>query len=400
MESSIFQRIMQAQTMYQESLLTMANVVGVATGYRNQSEDDEPAIVVLVQQKQPLSALSVNDQVPSRIDGLRTDVMEVGYLEAQNSLNPRQRFRPTIPGGASIGHFKVTAGTLGVMVYDTVTNERFILSNNHVIANSNEALPGDAIIQPGRVDGGNDPADKVAELARFIPLYYLEGDVLPPTPTPDPTPNPNPNPIPDPNPTPRPDPVDPGAPGCDIVDVVVGGANMLASLLGSEKRVTTTQAQASAQTDSIPAPTLTAAPQNVAQQTINSVDAALARPDDPNMFQDDILQIGKITGTKPVTLGQRVRKFGRTTSYTENTVNLLNATVNVAYNTSKGTRTARFSGQVIAGAMSQGGDSGSLIVDAQENRAVGLLFAGSAVATIFTPIEVVLNALNVKIVAV
>lgn len=100
-----------------------------------------------------------------------------------------------------------------------------------------------------------------------------------------------------------------------------------------------------------------------------------------------------VSGTKPAMLGQKVRKSGRTTGYTEGTITLLNATINVAY----GDRTARFTGQVITTPMSQGGDSGSLIVDGTENKAVGLLFAGSNLSTIFTPIDEVLSALNVTI---
>jgi predicted alpha/beta-hydrolase family hydrolase len=115
------------------------------------------------------------------------------------------------------------------------------------------------------------------------------------------------------------------------------------------------------------------------------------------MFSDQIRQIGAVSGTKPATLGMRVRKYGRTTEYTEGQVTLLNATVNIAYNTVAGQKTARFTGQVITGAMSQGGDSGSLIVDTAENKAVGLLYAGSELATIFSPIDEVLNALNVNL---
>lgn len=89
-----------------------------------------------------------------------------------------------------------------------------------------------------------------------------------------------------------------------------------------------------------------------------------------------------------------VRKAGRTTDYTQSMITLLNATVNVGYVTVRGPRTARFTGQIIAQPFSQGGDSGSLVVDGAENKAVGLLFAGSAMATIFTPIDVVLAALN------
>jgi hypothetical protein len=125
----------------------------------------------------------------------------------------------------------------------------------------------------------------------------------------------------------------------------------------------------------------------------NEVDCAVAKPVDPNMFSGEIRGIGMVSGTKPATLGMRVRKSGRTTDYTEGNITLLNATVNVAY----GSKTGRFTGQIISQAMSQGGDSGSLIVDTAENKAVGLLFAGSNLATIFNPIDKVLNALNVNL---
>jgi hypothetical protein len=111
------------------------------------------------------------------------------------------------------------------------------------------------------------------------------------------------------------------------------------------------------------------------------------------MFSGEIRGIGLVSGTKGASLGQTVRKSGRTTDFTTGTITLLNATVNVAY----GAKTARFVGQVITTPMSQGGDSGSLIVDGSENKAVGLLYAGSPQATIFNPIIEVLNALQIDI---
>jgi hypothetical protein len=354
--SSIFQRMLQAQAAHQADLLAKPNVVGVAVGYRESDGviSDEPAVVVLVQQKRPLAALSADEVVPREVDGIRTDVYEIGYIEAQQGS--RDRHRPVIPGGVSIGHYKVTAGTLGAMVWDRTSGERFILSNNHVLANSNDALTGDAILQPSAIDGGREPGDLVARLERFIPLNYL-GD--PPGP---------------PQPTPRP----PGT-GCDVVEVLVTLSNLLAGLTGSQKRVQAT-----------------AAPERVdSQQAENVVDAALARPDNQDMFSNEIRHIGQVTGTKQPSLGQRIRKTGRTTDFTQSTVTLLNATLNVNYSTLQGPRVARFTGQIVCEAMSQGGDSGSLIVDADENLAVGLLFAGSPLATIFTPIDSVLNALNI-----
>jgi hypothetical protein len=72
--------------------------------------------------------------------------------------------------GASIGHFKITAGTLGGFVCDRDGGSVLILSNNHVLANENRAQKGDLILQPGVFDGGQDPEHKVGELLRFVRL--------------------------------------------------------------------------------------------------------------------------------------------------------------------------------------------------------------------------------------
>ena len=99
MQSSMFQRIVQAQTNFQEELLAKRNVVGVAVGYKATAQGitDTPSIVVLVEQKLPVAALTSADEIPSEINGIRTDVLQVGRLEAQ--VTPKDRFRPVIPGG-------------------------------------------------------------------------------------------------------------------------------------------------------------------------------------------------------------------------------------------------------------------------------------------------------------
>jgi hypothetical protein len=66
----------------------------------------------------------------------------------------------------------------------------------------------------------------------------------------------------------------------------------------------------------------------------------------------------------------------------------------VSYGTN---RTAQFDGQIITGPMSQGGDSGSLLVADDLRAAVGLLFAGSSQSTIHNPIQAVLDALEVDL---
>jgi hypothetical protein len=376
------EQALQAQAIHEPELLKKANVVGVAVGFKEEKGETqgELSVVVLVEQKKPLAALSAQDVIPPEVDGMKTDVYEVGLLRAQQFQSPRDRFRPVIPAGVSIGHFKVTAGTFGFLVTDRTTGEKFVLSNNHVLANSNDAQIGDAILQPGAIDGGLNPSDIVATLERFVRLRYTdEPPVAPPTP-----------PGPGPGPTP---PVNPG--GCLMTIVAV--INAFASLFGTQQRVATLTPTSSGAATSIAIPTpvpLSAVTQAVPE---NRVDCALGRPVDPAMFSDQIRQIGAVSGTKPATLGMRVRKYGRTTEYTEGLVTLMNATVNIAYNTVAGSKTARFTGQVITEAMSQGGDSGSLVLDTAENKAVGLLYAGSELATIFSPIDEVLNALNVNI---
>ncbi len=362
--------VLQAQRLFMDSLLAKPNVVGVAVGLKNGV--GEPAVVVLVERKVPVAALTAAESVPKEVDGVKTDVVEVGYLRAYDS--PRDRYRPEIPSGVSIGHYKITAGTLGTIVTDRTTGEKLILSNNHVLANSNDSLVGDPILQPGTADGGQNPADMVARLERFVTLRYVDDPDVP-------TPTPSPTPIPTPTPTPG------GTGSCTVVNGVVSVINAAAALVGSHQRVTSTSAAVITKSQAVS--TVDA----VAQTPSNEVDCAVAKPIDPTKFTGEILGIGQVHGTKPAALGMAVRKSGRTTGFTTGTITLLNATVNVAY----GGRTARFTGQIITTPMSQGGDSGSLLVDGSSNVAVGLLFAGSDQSTIFNPIDAVLSALQINL---
>jgi hypothetical protein len=62
----------------------------------------------------------------------------VGVVDA---LSHRFRIRPA-PGGVSVGHFAITAGTLGCLALGLNpprNNRLMVLSNNHVLANSNNA---------------------------------------------------------------------------------------------------------------------------------------------------------------------------------------------------------------------------------------------------------------------
>lgn len=99
------------------------------------------------------------------------NVIKSGVFDAQPH---RMRLRPA-PGGISVGHYKITAGTLGCLATGRTAprNQRLLmLSNNHVLANSNNATYGDAILQQGSYDGGKSPADRNAILERFVPIRF------------------------------------------------------------------------------------------------------------------------------------------------------------------------------------------------------------------------------------
>ncbi|MBL8329526.1 MAG: hypothetical protein JNJ71_11775 [Rubrivivax sp.] len=102
------------------------------------------------------------------------NVVHTGMIDAQAH---RMRLRPA-PGGISVGHTAVTAGTFGCLVRgrSAPRNARLmVLSNNHVLANVNAGPIGHSVVQPGSFDGGRHPADQIAILERFVPVNFAAG---------------------------------------------------------------------------------------------------------------------------------------------------------------------------------------------------------------------------------
>lgn len=134
--------------------------VGVGVGAPGEYE-----LAVRVQSRAAAAALDV-DSLRREARG-EIDVRYVGRVVKRSTPWHRRRQRPLL-GGVSVGHVRVTAGTLGGFV-GAADGRPAIISNNHVLADENEASVGDAIVQPGIADGGTE-ADRVAALARFVPL--------------------------------------------------------------------------------------------------------------------------------------------------------------------------------------------------------------------------------------
>lgn len=133
----------------------------------------------------------------------------------------------------------------------------------------------------------------------------------------------------------------------------------------------------------------------------NRVDCALATILDATTVRPAILpKIGRLKSAEPIEAveGMQVEKTGRATGYTVATVFDVSATVPVEFELGR----LMFEDQILirsdAGAFSDGGDSGSLIVDVASGRATGLLLGGSPQFAIANHIGDVLQALNVKLV--
>lgn len=326
------EEIRNVKAPYVDLLLKKRNVVGCGVGYKETggARTDELCIIVSVVEKVPVMELDRHDLIPQVLSGVKTDVQKTGIIHALQERT--DKWRPA-PGGVSIAHTSVTAGTLGCLV--TKDEQTFILSNNHVLADSNQAQLGDTILQPGPADGGT-LADEIAILEDYVPINFGAG-----------------------------------IPFCPFAKGIVSVLNWLAMCIGSRHRFLAIQDD--------PEP--------------NLVDAAIARPLSADLVVRHILEIGEPQGINEGTLGLKIRKSGRTTGLTSGEITQVDATVKVSYGIGK---TAIFVDQLVAGEMSAGGDSGSAVLD-EDNRVVGLLFAGSETTTVMNRSRNVMDALNVNI---
>lgn len=334
---------------YKDELLAKQHVVAVGMGFKKIGKHTslEPCIVVSVDKKLDPNEIAPDDLIPKALgldnDSVETDVVETGIiraLEHTNLATDRTSYLRPAMCGMSIGHSKlVTAGTLGCLVKrdDTIV----MLSNNHVFVGDGGKV-GDEISQPGRYDVNNniEPKHIIGTLFDFVPIRFRDdnGDVP-----------------------------------CGIANTYRNVGNRIAKLVNSRYEVSIK-------------------PREIEN---NLVDAAIAVPFDPygNYVTDHILETGVISGLVDAYLGMNIQKSGRTTGLTKGTITQVDVTVDVSYG---GSKTARFEDQLMAGAMSQGGDSGSAVLDS-DNNLTGLLFAGSDQTTVINRIQNVFRLLRLEL---
>jgi len=274
-----------------------SNVLGVGFGLKEVGStgfDDTDAIRVYVVKKEPKSKLPASWLVPSQVNGIPTDVVEIERVEPQQG-------NPLLPCGISTGSIRRNDGTMGCLVRRPGLPEVYILSCNHVLADLNAGVPGDVIFAPGLREGGN------------------------------------------PN---------------------------------------------------TPIATLTAYPRLVFGGTPNFVDVAIAQVRVSGSVAPEILGIGRVHQPPMLaTKHQSVKKHGFATGNTLGVVAGISEDLMVTFDTD---HVVHFSRQMaIQGVggkpFSRGGDSGSLVLDAQTSRPVGMIIAGAGPFSVATHIGVILT---------
>jgi hypothetical protein len=161
-----------------------ANVVGwgreLRPRIRGGVETGEMAFRVYVSKKAKTQeekiALSAKDLVPSTLEGVPTDVVEVGVVKAV-ATDRKGVVRP-VPLGVSISNYLVTSGTLGMLYEkDGVT---YAGSNAHIVSPSPFLAPSAVverrILQPGSLYGGKLDVNVVGEYAFHTQLYPVGSD--------------------------------------------------------------------------------------------------------------------------------------------------------------------------------------------------------------------------------
>lgn len=316
-----------------KKLLEKKGVIAVGVGYKiiNGEATNHPCIVVSVERKLTPSELRPKDFVPTAVGAILTDVVESKIIKALHT----QRHRPA-PGGVSGGH-KDATGTLGGLVRRGLGLEICILSNNHVLAMSNQAELGDAILQPGSHDGGEYPRDHIADLVAFVPIQ-MSG-----------------------NPS-----------DCPIGNFFKVSLNLLFKLVKSHTRFRIIRLQEGG----------------------NLIDAALAKPLNSDLVSPEFLGIsGLVKGIVEAELGMKIQGSSRTSGVRFGTIDQTDVTVKVSYGEGK---MAIFEDQLLSNTMTaKGGDSGTEVLS-MDGYLTGLLFAGSENTMIANRIQHVADAFDLQ----
>jgi hypothetical protein len=163
-----------------------ANVIGFSSKLQPRIKQgrvipEELCLRIYVSKKLPLAQLRTEDVVPSVIDGIPVDVVEIGEVKAlSGSVDRTGFFRPLVMG-ISVSGGNVTAGTLSIPFKDSKGNV-YLSSNSHVLCD-NPSIPPEQVTnkvikQPGNYDIRNHGWD-VNDPKYVVGEYFWHQQVYP-----------------------------------------------------------------------------------------------------------------------------------------------------------------------------------------------------------------------------
>jgi hypothetical protein len=312
-----------------EKIKDKKNVIGYSKKPRKRIKDgkevEEEVIRIYVSEKVDAALLDLRNLIPKEIEGVPTDVVEIGEMKALN-LHPLAhvtRVRPLV-AGVSIGNWAITAGTLG-WFFKNGKGREMLGSNAHVFAvdplkpSSSETR----IVQPGRYDQGSVPEDIVGSYYWHQPLSGSQ---------------------------------------CALSNAIAGLLNGASSLLGRKTRFELALTDKAKIDFAVAEPTTDYEYRlHTAEDFEGFVGLGFAGSDQASFFckAEHIRDVGWTPIDKtimPVALGETIHKIGRTTEYTSGQVVDDSAFGRVSYG---GLSYVEFDDVILTTAMLEGGDSGN-----------------------------------------
>ena len=333
LQLSRLREVMNVHQRHAKRLLEITDVIASGTSLQ---PNGEPCIKVFITRPDTrgipdfLEGVRVLKEVSARFYALRGETCDTSGDQVC-AIN--ERWPLPVPIGISVGHPDVTAGTVGARATDGMNV--LLLSNNHVLADTNQANLGDVILQPGSSHGGINPEDAIATLKDFEPI-----------------------------------------------DLCTQAGSRL---ICNENRIDAAIALSTPSELGVATPTGGFGSVAGYGAPRSSLHPAYGIPDSSG--DEDLVQL----------LGIAVQKYGSGSGPTAGVVDTINASGLICYDPAC-EDIALFTDQLIIspGTFSAPGDSGSLVVDSLL-QPVGLLFAGSSAFTIINRIDLVLNRFGVEV---
>ena len=181
-------KVRLAHQRHASQLISRPDVTGVGVGLRRRagSVTDEHVLKVYVAHKRSLEDLPESAVLPTSLStshgDTAVDVEEMPVPKIPPMHKPsvptaiaearlRVPRRPAL-GGASIAHHQFPVGTVALGVVDLLTGMPCLLSCNHVLAQLDQAVAGDIVLQPAFADAGGFPMSVVGRVLRWTNVQF------------------------------------------------------------------------------------------------------------------------------------------------------------------------------------------------------------------------------------